>query len=227
MTLEKFIIQLRRRSQDLRQVNNQLITSALSDGIVWSANDLLDVANLTMQEVSRLLVIYEASPIAKQLTENNLVIHDEVTFAKNVSIADIANSVIGVIGLSEVGERVPEYLWVSPARFEAYKNSEDFAIKGKRYYTVLRDADSMEKAIHIMPTPTADAGITLRATLLYQPEAYELTDFDLDLYFSGIDDFLLDVGERNLRLQLKDTEGAALLQQMIELKLGIKREKIQ
>lgn len=224
MTVGSLILQLRRRSQDLRQLsNNQIITSALQNGIVWSANDMIDIVNQIMQEVSRLLVMYEASPIAKQLTENNLVIYDSVSFDyASGGAADLDNQVLGILGVLDKNTRIPEYLWIPPQRFYAYKNSEEADLNGKKFFTIVRDANTLEKTLRIIPAPVVNETIAVEIVILYMPSPFILTDIDSHIYFWGIDDFLVDVGELVMRLQIRDFDMIQVLQERIKIKLGLK-----
>lgn len=216
MTFSEFMLKVRRRSQDLRTTTGTLITSAKTNGIRWSASDIADVCNGALDEASRLLSIYDTSPIARQLTENNLIAYQDLTFTS--SKCNLDNAVLAVIGLEKTGTD-QSYDYINPAEYQSRKNSIMSNVVNSFWYTVVRNVTTFAKECWITSTET-----TLKATLLLDAPEFTTSDTDLvkELPFQGIDDFLECLAEKKLRSQEGHFERVGQLLTEIQIYLGAK-----
>lgn len=215
MTVGQFILRVRRRSQDLRTLAGVLITAPAQDGIRWGASDILDACNQALDEGSRLISIYDKSPLMRQLTENNLIAFDNLTFTSGSSTLD--DGVLAVIGLEKVGSH-QEYKYVEPTRLQAFTSSELENVVESYWFTVIRDITTFAKQCKITSAET-----TLRATLLLDTPEYALTEGDLakEIPFEGIDDFLECLAEKKLRTWEGYHDRVNSLLKEIQIYLGI------
>lgn len=216
MTFGQLMLNVRRRSQDLRTINGQLITDNNTDGIRWGVADIVNACNGAFDEVARLLTIYDASPIARQLLTNNLIAYKDLTFSS--SKASIDNSVLAIISLDKVGTD-QTYFGVTPSEFNLKKNSISSNNTESFWFTLVRNADTFAKECLITSAETS-----LRAILLL--DTPELTSSELDLAkeipFQGIDDFIECIAEKKLRTQEGNFERVAQLLTEIQIYLGVK-----
>lgn len=213
MTVGNFILALRRRLQDLRTSAGTIITAADTNGIRWSANDLMDKLNETLDQVSRMLIIYDKSPLVMQLTENQLIIKKSLTFTSRS--ASLANDEIGVLGFEKDGTQ-QEYTYIPPMRLRSYEDSPLPSVKNSQYFTVVRDVTTLVKKVLITTSETS-----LEATILVQPPNFDFTDLAQEIYFQGIDDFILLVAEKLCRSEEGFYDRVGQIMQEIKVSLGI------
>lgn len=215
MTFGEFILRVRRRSQDLRTSTGTLITNPVTNGIRWGAADIADACNSALDEASRLLSVYDKSPIMRQLTENNLIVFDTLTFSSKICTLD--NEILAVIGLEKVGSN-QEYLYVEPTRLQTFTSSELSNIAESYWFTVVRNIGTLRKECRITSTETE-----LRATMLLDTPEFNTTTTDLakELPYQGIDDFLECIAEKKLRTWEGYHERVNALMQEIQIYLGV------
>jgi len=219
MTFGDFILRVRRRSQDLRTSNGQLITAPTGNGIRWGAADIADACNSALDEASRLLSVYDKSPIMRQLTENNLIVFDNLTFSSKICTLD--DEILAVIGLEKVGSN-QEYIYVEPTRLQSYSSSELSNVAESYWFTVIRNLGTLKKECRITSTETS-----LRATMLLDTPEFNTTTTDLakELPYQGIDDFLECIAEKKLRTWEGYHERVNALMAEIQVYLGVGEKK--
>lgn len=215
MTVSQFILRVRRRSQDLRTLAGSLITSATENGIRWGAADILDACNQALDECSRLISVYDNSPLMRQLTENNLIAFDNLNFTSKTST--LGDGILAVIGLEKVGSD-QEYKYIEPMRLQSFTSSELANVVNSFWFTVIRNASTLAKECRITSSES-----TLRATLLLDTPEYALTELDLakELPFQGIDDFLECLAEKKLRTWEGHHERVNTLLKEVQIYLGV------
>lgn len=208
--------------QDLRTSSGAIITLANQNGLRWSANDLVDKANNAIDETARLLAIFPSSPVARQLLENSLIVKRSLTFTSGISVIT-TNDVYAIIGLEKT-DGTQEYRYESPARFRRIRGSVDDAVKDGHFFTVIRNTTTVaNKEVWISP---ALASGSLEATILLKPAPLSSANFSHQIYFFGIDDFLLNVALKNCRLEENYLEAAMFHQNEILMKLGVNKYTI-
>jgi len=221
MTFGQMLYRLRRRSQDLRLISGGLITDLTTqDGIRWSAQDIADACNDALQDASRLLAVYDKSPVALRIVNNNLLVYDDLSFSSGKAV--LANNVLAVLGLEESGKE-NEYFYIEPERFESYKNSSlTNTVKASAWFTMVYNKSTFQKECWITSSASS-----LKATLLLNTPVYTLTEADLlkSIPFEGINDFLMCLAEYKLRVEEGNFERVAQLIDMIYLYLGVSKIK--
>lgn len=219
MTFGDFILRVRRRSQDLRTSDGALITNPIENGIRWGAMDIADACNNALDEASRLLSVYDKSPVMRQLTENNLIVFDNLTFTDKVTTLD--KEILAVIGLEKVGSN-QEYVYIEPTRLQTYTASELSNVAESYWFTVIRNISTLTKECRITSTETE-----LRATLLLDTPEFNTTTTDLakELPYQGVDDFLECIAEKKLRTWEGYHERVNALMQEIQVYLGVENKK--
>lgn len=215
MTFSDFILRVRRRSQDLRTINGVIIDNPLHNGIRWGASDIADACNNALDEASRLLSVYDTSPIARQLTENNLIVYEDLTFSSNKSSLD--DTVLAVLGLEKTGTD-SYYQYIKPTEYQSYKNTISQNVANAFWFTVARNVSTFKKECWITSSDTS-----LRATLLLDTPEFDLTTADLakEMPFQGIDDFLECLAEKKLRTWEGYFERVEQLLTEVQLYLGV------
>ncbi len=212
MTFGELVYRLRRRSQDLRLSNGELISNLVTDnGLRWSAADIISFCNDALNETANILWAYPDSPISQRLIQNILIQNDvELTFAQNR--CELSYQYIGVVGLYDKTNKM-EYEFVSPERLQAYADSQLYNVKESRWYTVTKSYTSLKLVITSSYVPTSGK---LYATLMSKSPVFGASteDFAKELPIQGVDDLIETFAE----LKLRSVEGHfERVQQLIDL----------
>lgn len=196
MTFGNLVYELRRRSQDLRQINGELITNLRTEnGIRWSAQDIADFCNKAIEEALNLVTIYPNSAFAARLAQNILVENEvPVTFTNNK--AELDYSVIAVMGVYDANDK-KEYQYVTPERFNAFTDSGLYNIKNSRWFTVTKSYSNLKLIVTVNTVSTS----SLLLTLLKRPPVFTLTevDFSKELPIQNADELIITLAELKLR----------------------------
>lgn len=218
MTFGDLVFRLRRRSQDLRMSNGNLITNLISDnGLRWSASDIISFCNDALNEASNLLWVYPTSPIARRMLQNLLVERDvELTFTQGKCELDYRY--IGVIGLYDKTDKL-EYESVVPERLETFKDSELYNVKSSRWFTVTKSFTSLKLVVTVNSVPASDK---LYGTLATKSPVFGANsqDFAKELPLQGVDDLLETLAELKLRSVEGHFDRVGQLLQILQLYLG-------
>ncbi len=216
MTFGNFILALRKRLQDMRKTDASLITVITEDGSRWTSAELIEIANSTFIQLTRIIVSYsKVNPIMKQLAETNAMIAG-TTGTATAGVVALPTDSIGVIEVSLGSNR--SYGWISPELYLSYLTSNAQPRSEGYFYTILLDPTAGTRKIYLLPT--TEAG-TVSITYIRTKSNYAAADTAVDLSLQNIDDLLLDIAEREARDREHNWERSKILDLRIMSKLGI------
>ena len=217
MTLGKFLIQLRKRLQDVRTssgvaivgITEASLNNANTDGVRWTSNELKEVTNNALIELPRLVQLSQ-NPVVKQLGINNMVAQTTISLTTGVSTA-LATTVLAVLSVTKSGDK---YAYITPDKYIEYAQVNDFPRSGEYFYTVMFVPEAGRK-IYTLP---ADS---FTATFTYVYARADFSSLDTEMYMNNMDDLLLDLAERECRDREKNWERSQILDIRIAQKLGL------
>ncbi|MFA4916704.1 MAG: hypothetical protein WC974_08915 [Thermoplasmata archaeon] len=213
MTLLQFILKLRRRLQDLRSLAGATIEDLNADGMRWATQELVDVTNDSLIELTRLVRTYSSLPILKQITDMHTIAKGTLVITSGMSAA-LDVTVLTVSELTDASNI--SYGYIKPTVYYDYLGDPASPRVGEKFFTMLRETDGSRK-IYIMPS----ASFTANTTYVYAKSNYLKADAALALGFNGLEDLLLDIAERECRDREHNWNRSQILDNRIAIKLGI------
>lgn len=216
MTLGEFILELRERVQDLRDINGDIITDPSDDGIRWTGSQLAKIVRIALSAGGRLLSVYPSSPLLIQISASSII--GEYTGITNVQgRVVLPDDVLAVTSVLKSGGSEP-YGYVKPSVFREYMVQNSQPRQSEYFYTTMYDTTNKERILSITPI---ENGITLIYAGIYRPEYSMPDDKDVEIFLQGADDFLLDIAERECRDREHNHERSAILDKRIYNSLGL------
>jgi len=219
MTFGNFIFQLRTRLQDLRDSTGTAVIDINSNGIRWSASELMEIANMASTQIVRLSRIYPKSPAFMYLSDNAFVTNESITMTSGVG--SLPTNSLDIIGLaSSVTQTLAQaiYVRIPPRKYQDYLNEVDSERYDEHYFTVMMDITEGVRKIYTLPNTITE---TMNATVLYAKTNYDATDVNTEMFIQGMDDLLLDIAERECRDREHNWERSKILDARISVKLGL------
>uniref|UniRef100_A0A6H1ZG03 Uncharacterized protein n=1 Tax=viral metagenome TaxID=1070528 RepID=A0A6H1ZG03_9ZZZZ len=215
MTFGNYILSVRRRLQDLRTPSGVLITAAITDGIRWSGVHLQEVCNSALQESTRLIYFYFSSKGGRQnemLGETLIIEADVVTIATGVG-----DLVAEQYFLTSVDDGTNIYAYKKPNEFRRIQLATSLPRTEGKYYTVEYD-ETIKRIIKIQ----GGANGAYAIKYVFNKHDYTIASNNAtELHIIGMDDFILDIAEKEAREREGNLERARILENRIVLKLGL------
>ena len=226
MTFGNFILRLRQRLQDLRTSSGTVISTITDNGIRWSANNLIEIANGAITESVRLINQYSDSTIMRSLGQGFFeAFNTGVVFANGM--ATVPNGMLVVTAVQDrdiVASGYRDFVYMPPDIYDEVvadrsKPRSDMWVYTVRYSMVLAARKIQAQKGDIL----ADGNLTVVG--IYNKSDYSSGDSSITIFLEGIDDFLLDVAERECRDREHNWDRSQILDARIALKLGMSRSQ--
>jgi hypothetical protein len=221
MTFGDYILALRERLQDLRDLNGAVISVGSGNGVRWTATQLYKIANDSLAKAIRLMYTYSNSPLLQQLGVDYFIASGTATTSgtTGISSAILPDSVLMITSLKDSAGN--NYAYTLPSKFFIYENADNTPRSGEYFFTLLFDTAANGRKIHILPRGNA---VSLTYTYIFRKSDYVVVDLNTQLAIRGMDDFILDVAEMECRRREGNREAINELLQSIKLTLGVTNE---
>lgn len=213
MKFGELVLRVRGRLTDMRTPANVFITSAATDGKRWTADKLVGISKDAISETIRIIGTYANSPIVRQMGANSII--TEAVY--NLSGGRVTLPATALAVLSVVEYEGDPYGYIPPHLYTQYEVDDKLPRKGERFYTVFNNITTNNKTLAILPKTSAK----VTCYLLYADTLYLVTDLNKKVPIYGLDDFIVDVAEREAREQEGNLDRAAVLDRRIQFKLGV------
>lgn len=215
MTFGEYVINLRRRLQDLRSNYGAIITSIGDDGVRYSSDHIISIANMALVETTRLIYAYSDSPLLKQIGSDVILAENAVTALAGGY--DLPDNVLAVVSVVTQGVDTTEpYVPISGEEYYNFLKGQYSPRSEGKYFAEIFNVSTLKTRLRLIPATTAN----IIYTYIMKRDNYTSADSNVELFLQGIDDFILDVAEKEARKREGDKEQFALLQTEIALKLG-------
>jgi len=214
MKFGELVLRVRSRLTDMRAPDNTFITSANIDGKRWTADKLVGICKDAISETVRVIGTYANSPVVQQMGANSIV--SEVKYITTSGKVTLPANALAVLSVGATNGDGP-YGYIPPHLYTQYLNDDKLPRKGERFYTVFNNLATNNKTLAIMP----QASHQVTCYLLYADTLYLLTDLNKKIPIYGLDDFIVDIAEREAREQEGNLNRAQVLDRRIQFKLGV------
>jgi len=222
MTFGNYILRLRQRLQDLRTQSGTVISTISDNGIRWSANNLIEIANSSITQAVRLINQYSDSDIMKMLGRGFFEVTSSVVMTDGTGLIPT-----GVLTISSVhggeGSGLRTFKPVLPDKYDEMVNDESQPRTDMWIYTIRYNLSLTQRRLYAQKGTSPATG-SLSITGIYNKSDYGVADTAVEIFLQGIDDFLLDIGERECRDREHNWDRSQILDTRIAIKLGIKRQ---
>jgi hypothetical protein len=217
MTFGNFILSLRERLNDMRKSDTSAITLITEDGIRWTSSKLIEIANSSIAQAYRLLTIYSKNPVVEQLTPLiGSIAYVGVTITSGVG--DMPTNGMYIVELIDTASSSNNsYAYIAPDKYLLYRGMGKQPISEGFFFTILWDSTNSVRKIYTLPATS----FTAAATYILSKINYANTDGAVVLSLTNMDDFLLDIAEREARDREHNWERSKILDARIAIKLGI------
>lgn len=204
ITFTSLLLNLRRRSQDLRNSNGTIIVDASYNGIRWTSKELIDILNSAIGEYLRYRrVIYPIEGIYHSILE-----FDKGELEKSAFYPRI----VKVLNLEyNEGELGPSALFVESPPHQFFAS--------KRKLTTLRDSDIQPQWLETKDKIFILPSWTVYLTAIYIADHTVRYTLEDEVETFGHDDIILDIAERELRDREHNWERSKILDERIVFKL--------
>lgn len=223
MTFGNYILRLRQRLQDLRTSSGVVITTISDNGIRWSANNLIEIANASITEVVRLVNQYSNSNLMKSLGEGFFEASTQITMSGGTGLipSTILNitSVTMYAGPHPGGDARP-FIYIPPDKYDEVIGDNSLPRSNMWVYTVRYSLTLAQRRLYAVKGNEGCSGIIV-VTGIYNKSDYGVNNDNDTIFLLGLDDFLLDVAERECRDREHNWERSQILDVRIALKLGL------
>ncbi len=218
MTFGKFVLRLRARLQDRRTSAGVTITGISTSGVRWSSDELIEIANQAIVDAIRTIHNHPTSNLFKQLGQS--VFQATGTVAISSGSANLPSNILDITRLTEDGisNRDREFQRRAVDEFYGALVDDSEPLRNAYLYTVVFDAGSGLRKVMVKPS---DYSQNVRYTGIYSKSNYTSADTAVELFLQGMDDFLLDIAEREARDREHNWDRSKILDFRIAMKLGI------
>ena len=213
MTFKNYILQLRRRLQDLRTVGGVVISDLTADGVRWTTSELIEVCNDVFDQIVLLLMSHPQSQIYSQLGEGFFIYKTSGT-TDSTGLYIMPSTSLAVITLEST---TYPYTRISPVEYSRYVNGEVLPTFDDHFFTVIQDVTNKVRKIMIIP----QAVVTFTMSSIYSKTDYVVGDAAQEIHLRGINWLLKDVAERECRDREHNWERSKILDERIKFNLGI------
>jgi len=214
MTFKNFILRLRARLQDRRTQAGATITAINDVGARWSADELYEIANTAIIECIRTVKVNPTSELATRLVESTIEATGSVTLASG-AVAMPAN-VMTITQLMATATR--EFVYKKPDEFASLLLDSSEPANSGYFYTVVYNIATATRLIKVKPATFSGA---VSFTGIYGKVDYGTANADDGIFLTNLDDFLLDIAEREARDREHNWDRSKILDFRIAYKLGI------
>lgn len=217
MNFGKFVLQLRYRLQDRRDVNGNNIADISTSGRRWSADELVEICNSAMVTASKYIYLYSKIDEFVRLSDISVLSRGVINIVSGE--AELPQEALILVSLSSSNR---DFSYRSPAHFFSLLNDTASPVTNSYYYTTVFDVGSNKRKLYVFPT-TFSGSVTYIA--IHTRHNYTTADSGVELSLQGFDDLLLDIAERECRDREHNWERSQILDLRIMAKLGIKTER--
>ena len=229
MTFGNYILRLRQRLQDLRTSSGTVISLISDNGIRWSANNLIEISNTAITEAVRLINQYSTSNLMKSLGQGFFEAFTDVTMSAGSGL--ISNYMLDVIAVNDIeGSGITDprpFTPLSPDKYDETLNENSKPFSDMYIYTVRFSLSLGQRRLYASRAGVPVATGSLRVTGIYNKSDYGTSDSAVELFLRGLDDFILDIAERECRDREHNWDRSQILDARIALKLGIQMNRSQ
>lgn len=228
MTFGNYILRLRQRLQDLRTSSGTVISTISDNGIRWSANNLIEIANTAITEAVRLINQYSDSNLMKSLGEGFFEASTQITMSNGSGL--VPSTVLNITSVTMYAGQNPEgldarpFIYMPPNKYDEVIGDNSLPRSNMWVYTVRYSLTLAQRRLYAVMGTDAYTG-TLVVTGIYNKSDYGTGDTATNIFLLGLDDFLLDVAERECRDREHNWERSQILDARIALKLGMSRSQ--
>lgn len=176
---------------------------------------MLEIANDSITQAIRLVKSYPANPLIQQLGEGFSTMTDSLTLTAGV--VTLPTYILDVTSVIKAGDRA--YTRVPQEEFFEIDSESSEPRSGMWIYTVMYDYDTLARRIYCRQGAIAPSD-TITFTAIYTKSDYVAGDTAVELFIQGLDDFLLNLAEREARDREHNWERSQILDVRIALSLG-------
>jgi len=214
MTFKNFILRLRARLQDRRTQAGATITAINDVGARWSADELYEIANTAIIECIRTVKANPTSELMKRLVESTIEATGSLTF-----VAGKIDMPANIIAITQLGSSTTrEFVYRKPDEFASLLLDASEPSNSGYFYTIVYDIVSSKRVVKVKPATFAG---TVAYTGIYGKVDYGTANADDSIFLTNLDDFLLDIAEREARDREHNWDRSKILDFRIAYKLGI------
>lgn len=220
MTFGNFILRLRARLQDRRTMAGAVISSLATSGARWDSTELIEIANQSLNETIRSIYNFpdKEANLLKQLAQP--LVQAKGTVSVVSGSANLPSNILHIVRLIEdgVNNRDREFQWRNPDEFFGLVVDDSSPLDESYIYTVVFDVSSATRKILVKPTSYTQ---TVVYSGVYSKFNYTSSDTNTEIHIQGMDDFLLDVAERECRDREHNWQRSQILDMRIMTKMGM------
>lgn len=227
MTFGNYILRLRQRLQDLRTSSGTIITTISDNGIRWSANNLIEISNTAITEAVRLINQYSDSNLMKSLGKGFFEAFTDVVMSQGSGL--LPSTILDVVAVNETeadGNVNPRpFVYIEPNRYDEILGEGSRPYSDMYIYTVRFSLTLALRKLYATRGNTLVNNQSLRITGIYNKSDYGTGNNNDEIFLRGLDDFLLDIAERECRDREHNWDRSQILDARIALKLGMSRSQ--
>jgi len=215
MLFKDFVLEVRKRLQDMRKADGTLITVATEDGIRWSSDVLTSVCSGQLMECLRTFSAMKLRPWINEAAQyQNISSGAKITAGTGViNVGTIVFSKILNIQEKATPTRIYEFIEQELFFDMRYKTQD---IDGA-YYSYFYDTNVNKVQAQVLPPPAMDIDIAI--VVKVPLDSIYTLDSTIVLPFIDITDLLIDYAEMEARRIEGNTGAAKDLQAIIDFKL--------
>ncbi len=215
MTFGNYVLETRRRLQDLRTSTNEVITTITTNGLRWTSAEIINICNIALAKAVRLLATYPTSPVMGQIGQSHILRDTTLTITSSVSAA-IASTVLNIVSVVDSANN-KEYKIISPMEFLRHVASNAEA-RSNNYFASVFLVGGTDRKLKV--TPALSSG-TMNVIYIYYT-IYSTSDTSTAMFLpDALNDFVLDLAEKEAREREHNWERAKILDNSIMLSLGV------
>ena len=196
------------------------------NGIRWSANNLIEISNTAITEAVRLINQYSDSNLMKSLGKGFFEASSVV--AMNSGSGTISSYILDVLSVTEVpyadGTESRPYTYIEPDKYNEIFGSKNKPYSDMYIYTVRTNLSLGARRLYARGG-NAPVNGSLLVMGIYNKSDYGTGNNNDEIFLYGLDDFLLDVAERECRDREHNWDRSQILDARIALKLGMQRSQ--
>lgn len=197
-TFTQLVLESRQRIHDLRTREGVIITDVTQDGIRWTSENLISIAQGAVQELLRTLRALKLDAYINEASQTRFV---NVVFDVTQTLSGLPGNFLKILGLQEIDDLQKIYSYVPPTEFFSkrywYADVDDlYDIEGAVYTIAFHETDE-ENKVYFLPYVSEEK--TGQATIHVGFDAFLTTDSTENIPLLQVDDLMLDYVEREVR----------------------------
>jgi hypothetical protein len=213
----ELIVSARYRLNDIYDMQGNIIATAPENGRAYSSLFLQSAAKEAISEMLRILSMMSDTRNT-DLANASYKLPVKLTSAGSINFNGI--KFYKLLGLNELTDTHNVYTYVEPVQFEALKRefvlAPDESPSLERYFTYSKVNETL--TVEYLPKFTQERDGCAIVFYPYEDDAYDINS-DKELYFSYMEDIILDFIDKVVALRDRRMEDVKLMQSIIQFKL--------